>query len=191
MTLQTVLIQEFPPSAVDPEQNGNLRDRRAGSIGLSTAFILAQSFFNASVKARIIVIDIFDKPFAAASSQCTGCFHYAFPEKESQPLVPLGKYSFDLWAAQAESEDFKKRTGFRAHSCFGVNPGIGKGIEALPDWIQSKSTWDIDQDVLGPRNATVYVLPRSHRILRSHLDHPTAIQQVLASGSQLSASSWE
>ena len=136
-----------------------------GSIGLSTAYNLAQSFSTASVQVRIIVIELFHKPFAASSSQCTGCFHYGFPEKESQPLLPLGKYSFDLWAAQARSEDSRKATGYRAHSFFGVNPGIGHGIETLPDWIQTKPTWDIDPDVLGARNATVYVFPRTCLIL--------------------------
>ncbi|KAL8932035.1 MAG: hypothetical protein Q9216_006990 [Gyalolechia sp. 2 TL-2023] len=46
-------------------------------------------------------------------------------------------------------------TGYRAHSFFGVNPGSGDGIEALPDWIRKQPDWDIDQDVLGSRNATV------------------------------------
>lgn len=130
-----------------------------GSIGLSTAYNLAESFSMTSTKVRIIVVEFSEKPFAAASSQCTGCFHYGFPETESKPLLPLGKYSFHLWEAQAESEDFKRTTGYRAHSFFGVNSGVGHGTEALPDWIQVKPTWDIDQEVLGYRNATVYIFP--------------------------------
>ena len=133
-----------------------------GSIGLCTAYNLAKSLSPGSASSqssRIIVIDPFDVPFAASSSQCTGCIHYGFPEKESRSLFPLGKYSFDLWAAEAENEDegedFKRETGYRAHSCFGVNPGSGHGIEALPDWFQKNPTWDIDENVLGHRNAMV------------------------------------
>lgn len=46
---------------------------------------------NASLQVRIIVIDPFDKLSAASSSQCKGCFHQGFLEKETQPLLPLGK----------------------------------------------------------------------------------------------------
>lgn len=130
-----------------------------GSIGLSTAYNLARSFSISSTEVRIIVIEFSDNLFAAAFSQCTGCFHYGFPETESQPLLPLGKYSFDLWEAHAENEDFKRKTGYRAHSVLGVNSGVGRGTEALPDWIQMRPTWDVDQEVLGSRNATVYVFP--------------------------------
>lgn len=79
-----------------------------GSIGLSTAYNLAKDLFNSLPKIRIIVIDAFDQPFLASSSTCTGCFHYAFPEQKTQPLLPLGKYSFDLWEAEAEKEAFNK-----------------------------------------------------------------------------------
>ena len=132
-----------------------------GSIGLCTAYNLARSSFNAPQQVRIIVIEPYHKPFAASSSNCTGCFHYGFPEKESQRLLPLGKYSFDLWAAQAESEEFKKTTGYRAHSSYGVKAGTGQGIDALPDWIRKEPTWDIDEGVLGTRTATVYVFSKS------------------------------
>ncbi|KPM41810.1 hypothetical protein AK830_g4756 [Neonectria ditissima] len=94
-----------------------------GCIGLSTAYNLAQSS-SSSPKTRIIVIEAFDKPFAAASSTCTGCFHYSFPEPQSTPLLPLGKFSFDLWAAEAEKPDFRTATGYRAQSSFGIDPGV-------------------------------------------------------------------
>ena len=147
-----------------------------GSIGLSAAYNLAQSFLTASPQARIIVIDPFDKPFAATSSQCTGCLHYGFAEEEAQPLLPLGKYSFDLWAAEAENEEFKKTTGYRAHSFFGVNTGSGHGIEALPDWMQPEPAWDIDRDVLGVHNATVYIFPPTCLVLGSNFGDPAATQ---------------
>lgn len=131
-----------------------------GSIGLCTAYNLAQSFSNAPIQMRIVVVDPFEKPFAASSSNCTGCFHYGFPERETQPLLPLGKYSFDLWAAQAESEEFRNTTGYRTHSFFGVKSVSGHGIETLPDWIRAEPTWDVDENLLGRRNATVYVFRR-------------------------------
>ena len=161
------------------------------SIGLFIAFSLAQSFFNASAKARIIVIDIFDKPFAAASSHCTGCFHYGFSEKESEPLLPPGKYPPICGQLKLKARILRKERDFELTRFLGVKTGIGKGIEALPDWIQPKSTWDIDRDFLGHCNATVYFLLGSRLISRSHFDNFAAIQQVLANGSQLSASSWE
>lgn len=126
-----------------------------GSIGLCTAYNLAKSSSNASPKARIVVIEAFDKPFRAASSTCTGCFHYGFPESESQPLLPLGKYSFDLWAAEAEDSDFREATGYRAQSSFGINNGGGQGLDKLPDWVQKQPSWLVDTNVLGSRTATV------------------------------------
>lgn len=161
-----------------------------GSIGLSTAYNLAQWFSDSSLQVRIIVIESFDKPFAVTSSTCTGCFHYGFPEKETQSLLPLGKYSFDLWAAQAESEEFRAATGYRARSSFGVNSGSGHGIDALPDWMETESTWDIDEHVLGSHNATVYFFPNPRLILASNNGHPTATQQASANGSRLSALIW-
>ncbi|KAL8835396.1 MAG: hypothetical protein Q9170_003324 [Blastenia crenularia] len=148
-------INQQIPSPANQYEKRTIVIVGAGSIGLSTAYNLAKSSSAASSSVKIIVIDPFDRPFAASSSQCTGCFHYGFPEKETQPLLPLGKYSFDLWAAHAGNEDFQKPTGYRPHSFFGVNQGSGNGIEALPDWIQSEQTWDVDEDVLGTRNATV------------------------------------
>ena len=160
-----------------------------GSIGLSTAYNLAKSLSTAS-SAKIIVIDIFEKTFAASSSQCTGCLHYGFPEKETQPLLPLGKYSFDLWAAEAESEEFKETTGYRAHSFFGVKSGSGRRTELLPDWIQKWPNWDIDEHILGPNNATVYVSSSTNLI--SVFDHslPIVTRRALENGSRLSVSSW-
>ena len=160
-----------------------------GSIGLSTAYNLAKSLSTAS-SVKIIVLDIFERPFAASSSQCTGCLHYGFPEKETQPLLPLGKYSFDLWAAEAESEEFKETTGYRAHSFFGVNSGSGRRLELLPEWIQRWPNWDIDEDVLGPNNATVYV--SSSASLVSVFDDRLCLvtRPALENGSQLSVSSW-
>ena len=147
------------PSSLVPCQRETVVIVGGGSIGLCTAYNLAKSPSpsSASPQTKIIVIDPFDVPFAASSSQCTGCIHYGFPEKESRSLFPLGKYSFDLWAAEAEDEDkdFTRRTGYRSHSSFGVNPGSGHGIKALPDWFRKNSTWDIDENVLGHRNATV------------------------------------
>ncbi len=100
------------------------------------------------------------------------------------------RYSFDLWAADAEHEEFKKVTGYRAHSFFGVNPGSGHGIEALPDWVKPEPTWDIDRDVLGVRNAMVYVFPRNMLGLGSDVGGLTATRQASATGSQLSALRW-
>ena len=126
-----------------------------GSIGLSTAYNLARSSSSASRQTNIIVIDPSDEPFTASSSNCTGCLHYGFPEEASRPLLPLGRYSFDLWAAQTESEEFRKSSGYRARSFFGVKPGTGHGVEGLPDRIQKEPAWDVDDDVLGTHNATV------------------------------------
>ena len=147
-------------SSTSPERTETIVIVGGGSIGLSTAYHLARSSSNASPHMKIIVIDPFEETFAASSSHCTGCLHYGFTEKEAEPLLPLGLYSFDLWAAQAQSEEFRKTTGYRAHSSFGVKSGSGHGIGSLPDWIQTEPTWDVDEDVLGRRNATVYVFSR-------------------------------
>lgn len=126
----------------------------AGVIGLSAAYNLAKNASQDHLK--IDVIDASTEIFAAASSCCTGCFHYGFPESETQPLKPLGKYSFDLWESIAkEDRAFRIATGYRQHSCFGIDRGEGRGLDRLPDWVTKDPTWDVDPEVLGVRNATV------------------------------------
>lgn len=127
-------------------------------MGLSTAYNLAKlssSSSSSSPNAQIIIIEAFDKPFTASSSTCTGCFHYSFPEPQVAPLLPLGKYSFDLWAAEADKADFRATTGYRAQSSFGIDPGSGQGLEKLPDWVHTEPSWDVDANVLGTCTATV------------------------------------
>jgi hypothetical protein len=69
-----------------------------GVIGLSVAYNFAK------------------RPAGPASATCTGCFHYNFPEPDLQPLLPLGKYSFDRWAEEAQDPAFVTATGYRAQS---------------------------------------------------------------------------
>ncbi|RBA14319.1 hypothetical protein FPRO05_03111 [Fusarium proliferatum] len=109
-------------------------------------------------KPRIIVVEAGDRPFAAASSACTGCFHYHFPGPLSKALTPLGKYSFDLWAQEAQNPDFRLATGYRENSSYGIQQGDGKGLEWLPNWIKTETSWDVDNQVLGVNTATVCVL---------------------------------
>lgn len=74
------------------------------SISLAIAYNIAHQASNSQTRLKITVIELFDEPFAAMPLTCTGCLHYGFPE-ETQPLLPSGKYSFDLWATQAEKEE--------------------------------------------------------------------------------------
>ncbi|KAI0098721.1 hypothetical protein GGR51DRAFT_537676 [Nemania sp. FL0031] len=126
----------------------------AGSIGLCTAYNLAKRSSAGPRHVIIKVIDAFNQPFAGSSSNCTGCLHYGFPEKQF-PAKPLGKYSFDLWASEAEDDSFKEATGYRAQSTFGIDPGNGQGLDSLPDWVKTNSNWDVNKKVLGDRTATV------------------------------------
>lgn len=124
-----------------------------GVIGLSTAYNLPRLPLPGP---EILVIEASDACFSASSSNCTGCLHYAF----RQPLLPLGKYSFDLWEAESADQDFTSATGYRAQSSFGISTGTGKGLDGLPGWVSKDSTWDVDSSVLGARTATVFVLRR-------------------------------
>ncbi|PNP85420.1 hypothetical protein FNYG_01249 [Fusarium nygamai] len=133
----------------------------AGGIGLCTAYQLSKSFDNQERKPSIFIIEAGDKPFAAASSACTGCFHYHFPGLLGKILTPLGQYSFDLWAQEAQNADFRVATGYRESSSYGICQGDGKGLDRLPDWIKTDTCWDIDTQVLGDNTATVYVLLKS------------------------------
>ena len=99
-----------------------------GCVGLSTAYHLAKMTISSSPKTQIMVIEACEKPFAAASSACTGCLHYSFPEPLNEPLLPLGKYSFDLWPAEAAKADFQAATGYRAKSLFGIAQGTAKDL---------------------------------------------------------------
>lgn len=130
----------------------------AGCIGLCTAYQLSKSFDNQERKPRIIVVEAGDRPFAAASSACTGCFHYHLPGPLSETLTPLRKYSFDLWAQEAQNAYFRLATGYRENSSYGVRQGDGKGLERLPNWIKTQTSWDVDNQVLGVNTATVYVI---------------------------------
>ncbi|QGI85656.1 hypothetical protein CEK25_012385 [Fusarium fujikuroi] len=85
-----------PTNATKMEDNNTIIIIGAGCIGLCTAYQLSKSFDNQERKPRIIVVEAGDRPFAAASSACTGCFHYHFPGPPSKALTPLAKYSFDL-----------------------------------------------------------------------------------------------
>ncbi|KAI0593542.1 hypothetical protein F4775DRAFT_597126 [Biscogniauxia sp. FL1348] len=123
-----------------------------GVIGLSTAYNLAKASSDAP---RIRVIEVFDKVFTAASSTCTGCLHYGFPEAQLNPLLPLGKYSFDLWSAEAEKPGFKAATGYKANSSFGLRVGEGRCLNFLPGWVKKDTSWDVDSGILGPHTATI------------------------------------
>ncbi|KAI0199311.1 hypothetical protein F4808DRAFT_214239 [Astrocystis sublimbata] len=138
----------------EPQSSGAVVIVGAGSIGLCTAYNLAKRALAKSQHIDITVVDAFAKPFAGASSNCTGCLHYGFPDPQ-YPAIPLGMYSFDLWAAEAENEPFRESTGYRAQSSFGVSLGYGRGLEHLPDWLKKDSNWDVNNEVLGTRTATV------------------------------------
>ncbi|KAI1490509.1 hypothetical protein F5X96DRAFT_543969 [Biscogniauxia mediterranea] len=125
----------------------------SGVIGLSTAYNLAKASSDSPVKIR--VIEVFTRPFTATSSTCTGCFHYGFPESQLKPLLPLGKYSYDLWSVEAENADFKAATGYKTQSSFGIRVGKGYGLNLLPDWVKKDTSWDVNTGVLGARTATV------------------------------------
>ncbi|KAI1362625.1 hypothetical protein F5Y08DRAFT_269231 [Xylaria arbuscula] len=126
----------------------------AGSIGLCTAYNLAKRSLEESLPINIKVVDAFNQCFAGPSSNCTGCLHYGFPEPQF-PALPLGKYSFDLWALEADSKAFREITGYRAQSSFGIDPGSGHGLDELPDWVKRDSSWDANKEVLGTKTATV------------------------------------
>lgn len=161
-----------------------------GVIGLSTAYNLAKRSLESSPRIKIQVIEASDACFAASSSNCTGCFHYAFTDPALQPLLPLGEYSFNLWEAESVDPDFKAATGYRAQSSFGISTGTGKGLEGLPDWVTKDPTWDVDTSILGARTATVFV-PASSAHEVNFVDKTfTAIQPALASGSNANASTW-
>ncbi|KAG6358908.1 hypothetical protein INS49_012428 [Diaporthe citri] len=111
-----------------------------GVIGLSTAYNLAKRSLKSSLSIKILVVEACDACFTASSSNCTGCFHYAFTHPALQPLLPLGKYSFDLWEAESADPDFKAATGYSAQPFFGISTGTGKGLDGLPDWVTKDSS---------------------------------------------------
>lgn len=126
-----------------------------GSIGLNTAYHLALLAKASEQPRRIVVVEIFNETFAAASGQNTGCLHHEFREDEGPILEPLGKYSFQLWGERAEDADFRAAVGYRAHNFFELNPGSGFGLEKLPDWLQYDPSWDVDESVLSSPSAMV------------------------------------
>lgn len=155
----------------------------SGCIGLATAYSLAKRSLHSSTSVKISVVEASDKPFAAASSSNTGCLHYGFPESHLQPILPLGKYSFDLWAAEAQNERFRAATGYRAQSSFGIDIGSGRELDKLPEWVRTESFWDVDHRVLGAHTATMSVFqhspfPAMLHVLTSH-SNPVVVGQWL------------
>ncbi|KAL5593248.1 hypothetical protein FOBRF1_012350 [Fusarium oxysporum] len=159
MGAETVRIYHTNASLM--EDNNVIFIVGAGCIGLCTAYQLSKPLDNQERKPSIIVVEASDRPFAAASSASIGCFHYHFPGPVSKVLTPLGQYSFDLWAQEAQHADSRLTTGYRANSSFGIHQGDGKDLDKLPSWIKKKTSWDVDIQVLGDSTATVYVFPRS------------------------------
>lgn len=126
----------------------------AGSIGLWTAYFLAQAQAGPQHASKITVIDACHSPFAATSRTCTGCIHYAF---EADGLVELGRYSFELWDALSHDDAFRSAVSWRSSSIFGVERGDGENLDLLPEWLRRREGWRVNREFLGARNAMVYV----------------------------------
>ncbi|KAF4439064.1 NADH oxidase [Fusarium acutatum] len=125
---------------------------KAVGMGAET---LSKSFDNQERRPSIIFVEAGNRPFAAASSACTDCFHYHFTGPLSKALTPLGRYSFDLWVQGAQNTDFRLTTGYRANSSYGIHQGDGRCLDKLPNWIKTETSWDVDTEVLGDNTATV------------------------------------
>lgn len=129
-----------------------------GVIGLCTAYQLAKlanSQFDSRI--NIVVLEARVSTFQSASSHNTGCLHYGYEEPFGSDLLPLGKYSFDIWKSIAEDdEDFKKETGYRAQSFFWVACGDNDGIEkVLPNWVKIGNHWKMVEKGHGDNCATI------------------------------------
>ncbi|SCO19739.1 uncharacterized protein FFE2_14431 [Fusarium fujikuroi] len=46
-------------------------------------------------------------------------------------------------------------TGYRENSSYGIQQGDGRGLERLPNWIETETSWVVDNEVLGINTATV------------------------------------
>lgn len=139
-----------------------------GVIGLSTAYQLAKRDLESCSKREILVIEASDVCFKASSLHCTGCFHYAFTDQALLPMLPLGKYSFDLWESELADSGFRPTTGYRAQSSYGICRGTGEGLGVLPDWIIKDCSWNVDTSVLGNRTATVLVLSLNTLVVQTN-----------------------
>jgi glycine/D-amino acid oxidase-like deaminating enzyme len=126
-----------------------------GVIGLCTAYNLAKAV-RSRQKLKITVLEVQPSTFTAASSHNTGCLHYDFHDSFGKDIIPLGKYSFELWQSIARSDtQFVTDTGYRSQSFFPIIPGESKDEKALPNWIASKESWDVDWGAKGVICATV------------------------------------
>ncbi|KAH7213290.1 uncharacterized protein BKA55DRAFT_697797 [Fusarium redolens] len=160
-------VQRYHEETAIMQDNTAIVTVGAGWIGLCTTYHLSKSLSTQDPKSKIVV-DASDRPFADASSACTGCFQYHFPGPLSKILTPLGKYSFNLWAQEAQDVDFRIATGYRSNSSYGIYQGDSKGLDKLPTWIKTETSWDVDTQVLGGSTATVHVFSSSKSTVLSY-----------------------
>ena len=128
----------------------------AGASGLSTAYHLAKRCQDQSQDyrgARIIVIDVLEDAFAAASLYNSGLLSYQWFSGDQQELA---RYSYACYEHIAEQdESFRETTGYGDHSNFRLCRGNMESTAQDPEWLNVPTGWHLESDPIDGRAATM------------------------------------
>lgn len=129
----------------------------AGASGLSTAYNLAKRWQEDQSQDRrgdrIIVIDVLEHTFAAASLYNSGILSYQW---FSGDLQELARYSYAWYEDIAEQdENFRETTGYGDHSNFRLCRGSMEFTAQCPEWLNVPKGWHLELDPIDGRAATM------------------------------------
>lgn len=122
-----ILRGETNTSPDYPHANSNVVIVNRAVIGFCTAFQVAKSARDSRLNISVSVLEGQPPLSSSASSRNTDCLRFGHPEPYGPFLLPLGKYSFNLWKAIDEVDPtFRSTTGYRPQSFYLI---IKKGCE--------------------------------------------------------------
>ncbi len=129
----------------------------AGASGLSTAYNLAKRCQEDQSQDhrgdRIIVIDVLEDTFAAASLYNSGILSYQWFSGDQQELA---RYSYACYEDIAEQdENFRETTGYGDHSNFRLCRGSMESTSQGPEWLKIPTGWHLEPDPIDGRAAAV------------------------------------
>ena len=124
-----------------------------GTSGLCTAYNLAKRCRAQSQNHRVIVIDVLEDVFAAASRYNSGIISYHWC---SGDLRELARYTYACYEDIAkQDESFRKASDYGDQSNFRLCRGSVESIAQGPEWLNVPAGWHIEPDPVDGRAAIV------------------------------------
>ena len=125
-----------------------------GASGLCTAYNLAKRCQDQSQNHRIIVIDVLEHTFAAASRYNSGVLSYHW---FSGDLQEFARYTYGCYEDIAkQDENFQETSDYGDKSNFRLCRGSRESIAQGPEWLNVPAGWHIEPDPIDGRAATMW-----------------------------------